>query len=97
VLTDKDADDSSQVGPLLDQIERAVASVTGDSAYDRDDVYAEVKVRHPTAAVVVPLRANAVPSAPRRSRRRSATGISRPLSSAVAWAGRKRPAITGVL
>src|SRR4051794_18406540 len=62
VLTDKDADDGSQVGPLLGQIEGAVASFTGDGAYDRDDVYAAVAARHPTAAVVVPPRANAVPS-----------------------------------
>src|SRR4051812_24342483 len=62
VLTDKDADDGSQVGPLLERIEGAVASVTGDGAYDRDDVYAEVAARHPAAAVVVPPRANAVPS-----------------------------------
>jgi Transposase DDE domain len=63
VLTDKDADDGSQVGPLLDRIEGAVASVTGDGAYDRDDVYAELAARHPAAAVIVPPRANAVPSA----------------------------------
>jgi len=63
VLTDKDADDGSQVGPLLDRIEGAVASVTGDGAYDRDDVYAEVAARHPAAGVIVPPRANAVPSA----------------------------------
>src|SRR5215203_1780829 len=63
VLTDKDADDGSQVGPLLDRIEGAVASVTGDGAYDRDDVYVEVAARYPEAAVVVPPRANAVPSA----------------------------------
>jgi hypothetical protein len=62
VLTDKDADDGSRVGPLLDRIEGAVASVTGDGAYDRDDVYAEVAARHPEAAVVVPPRANAMPS-----------------------------------
>jgi len=67
VLTDKDADDGSQLGPLLDRINldrinRAVASFTGDGAYDRDDVYAEVAVRHPAAAAVVPPRANAVPS-----------------------------------
>ena len=30
VLTDKDADDGSQVGPLLDRIDGAVASFTGD-------------------------------------------------------------------
>ena len=51
-----------QVGPLLDRIEGAVASFTGDGAYDRDDVYAELAARHPEAAVVVPPRANAVPS-----------------------------------
>src|SRR4051794_5410846 len=62
VLTDKDADDGSQVGSLLDRSNGAVASFTGDGAYDRDDVYAEVAVRHPAAAVVVPPRANAVPS-----------------------------------
>jgi IS5 family transposase len=61
VLTDKDADDGSQVGPLLERIEGAVASFTGDGAYDRDDVYAEVAARHPAAAV--PPRANAVPRA----------------------------------
>jgi hypothetical protein len=62
VLTDKDADDGSQVGSLLERIDGAVASLTGDGAYDRDDVYAEVAARHPAAAVVVPPRANAVPS-----------------------------------
>jgi hypothetical protein len=62
VLTDRDADDGSQVGPLLDRIDGSVASFTGDGAYDRDDVYAEVAARHPEAAVVVPPRANAVPS-----------------------------------
>jgi Transposase DDE domain len=55
VLTDQDADDGSQVGPLLDRIEGTVASATGD-------VYAEVAARHPAAAVLVPPRANAVPS-----------------------------------
>jgi hypothetical protein len=62
VLTDKDADDGSQVGPLLDRVDGPVASFTGDGAYDRDDVYAEVAARHPAAAVIVPPRANAVPS-----------------------------------
>ena len=62
VLTGKDADDGSQVGSLLDQTEGSAASFTGDGAYDRDDVYAEVTSRHSEAAVVVPPRANAVPS-----------------------------------
>src|SRR3569833_4237147 len=57
-----EADDGSQVGPPLERTEGAVASVTGDGAYDRDDVYAEVMTRHPDAEVIVPPRANAVPS-----------------------------------
>jgi len=62
VLTGKDTDDGSQVGPLLDQADGSVASFTGDGAYDRDDVYAEVAARHPDAAVIVPPRSSAVPS-----------------------------------
>ena len=42
VLTDRKADDGSQVGPLLGRIDGSVASFTGDGAYDRDDVHAEV-------------------------------------------------------
>jgi hypothetical protein len=62
MLTGRHADDGSQVGPLLDAIDGPVVSFTGDGAYDRDDVYAEVAARHPEAAVIVPPRANAVPS-----------------------------------
>src|ERR671919_988062 len=62
VLTDRDADDGSQVGPLLDRIDGAAASFTGDGAYDRDDIYAEVAARHPDADVIVPPRSSAVPS-----------------------------------
>jgi hypothetical protein len=62
VLTSRDADDGSQVGPLLERVGGSVASFTGDGAYDRDDVYAEVAAHHPDAAVVVPPRASAVPS-----------------------------------
>jgi hypothetical protein len=61
-LTDKDADDGSRAGPLLDRIEGSVASFTADGAFDRDDVYAEVAARHPEAAVIVPPRSSAVPS-----------------------------------
>ena len=63
VLTDRDADDGSQVGPLLDRIDGSVASFTADGAYDRDDVYAEVAARHPDADAIVPPRSSAVPSA----------------------------------
>jgi Transposase DDE domain len=61
-LTGHETDDGSRVGPLLDQVEGAVASLTGDGAYDRADVYGAVAERHPAAAVVVPPRKDAVPS-----------------------------------
>jgi hypothetical protein len=47
---------------LLNQVGGPVASVTGDGAYDRDDVYAVVAERHPEATVIVPPRSSAVPS-----------------------------------
>ena len=61
-LTTPDVDDSSQAGPVLDQVEGAVVSFTGDGAYDQDGVYASVAERHPEAAIVVPPRSTAVPS-----------------------------------
>jgi len=62
LLTSKDVDDGSQIGPLLDQIPDPIASFTGDGAYDQDGVTASVATRHPQAAIIVPPRANAVPS-----------------------------------
>ena len=62
VLASRDADDGSQVGPLLGQVDGPVSGFIGDGAYDRDDVYAEVAARHPNATVVVPPRSSAVPS-----------------------------------
>src|SRR3712207_3833741 len=62
VLTTTDADDGSQVGPLLDQVDGPVASFTGDGAYDQEGVYSGVATRHPAAAVIVPPRSSAVPS-----------------------------------
>src|SRR3954469_18908426 len=62
-LTDRDEDDASQVGPLLDQVADPVASVTADGAFDQESVYAAVAERHPGADVVVPPRSTAVPSA----------------------------------
>ena len=61
-LTGSDVCDASQVAPLLDQVPGPVASFAADGAYDWDSVYGEVAGRHPEAAVVVPPRANAVPS-----------------------------------
>ena len=62
-LTGHAADDGAQVGPLLDQVAGPVASLTGDGAYDREDVYGAVAERYPEAEVVVPPRRGAVPSA----------------------------------
>ncbi len=62
-LTDREVDDASQVGPLLDQVAGAVAAFTADGAYDQGSTYDEVAQRHPDAAVVVPPRSTAVPSA----------------------------------
>src|SRR3982751_6233206 len=62
-LTDRDEDDASQVGPVLDQVADPVASFTADGAYDQESVYAAVAERHPEAEVVVPPRSTAVPSA----------------------------------
>src|SRR4051794_22564759 len=61
-LTTKDADDASRVGPLLDQVDGPIASLTGDGAYDQEWVYGAVAARHAEAAVVVPPRKDAVPS-----------------------------------
>ena len=61
MLTSKEVDDASEAGPLLDQVAGAVTSFTGDGGYDQDRVYDSVAQRHPEAAVVVPLRATAVP------------------------------------
>jgi transposase len=62
MLTFHDADDGSQVAPLLDQARRPLASFTGDGAFDRDDVYGEIATRHPDTPVIVPPRSSAVPS-----------------------------------
>src|SRR4051794_24019514 len=62
-LTERDEDAAAQVGPLLDQVADPVASFTADGAYDQESVYADVAERHPGAAVVVPPRSTAGPSA----------------------------------
>ena len=55
--------DASLIGPLLDQISDAIASVTADGAYDGDPVYCVITQRDPAAAVIIPPRSTAVPSA----------------------------------
>ena len=61
-LTAKEVDDGAEVGPLLDQVDGAVASFTADGGYDQDSVSTAVAERHPEAAIIVPPRARAVPS-----------------------------------
>jgi hypothetical protein len=62
-LTDHDVDDGSQVGALLDQVEEPLACFIADGAYDQTGVTAAVAGHTPDAAVVVPPRSTAVPSA----------------------------------
>jgi Transposase DDE domain len=62
-LTMDDVGDVSTVPDLLDQIDGPVASMTGDGAYDSQAVYDAVAERHPEAAVIIPPRSRAVPSA----------------------------------
>jgi hypothetical protein len=57
-----DVGDVSAVADLLDQIEGAVGSMTGDGAYDEQAVYDAVARRHPEAAVIIPPRLTAVSS-----------------------------------
>ena len=61
-LTAKEIDDGAEVGPLLDQVPRPVASFTGDGAYDQEGVSTAVAERYPKAAIIVPPRSTAVPS-----------------------------------
>jgi hypothetical protein len=62
-LTDHDVDDGSQVGALLDQVEKPLACFIADGAYAQTGVTAAVAGHTPDAAVVVPPRFTAVPSA----------------------------------
>src|SRR4051812_8821592 len=52
VLTAKEVDGGSQLGPLLDQVAASVAAFTGDGAYDQEGVSAAVAERHPEAAII---------------------------------------------
>jgi hypothetical protein len=61
-LTDQDADDPSQVGPLLDQIDEPIAQVTADGAYDGAPTYQTIAAHNDNIEVVIPPRSTAVPS-----------------------------------
>ena len=60
-LTDKDVDDASHVGPMLDQLSRAPTSFIGDGAYDRGAVSELLARRNPDMSVLVPPCKGAVP------------------------------------
>jgi hypothetical protein len=63
-LTTNDTGDLSMVGPLLNQIQSPMTSVTADGAYDAESVYRTIAARQPLSppAVIIPPRATAVPS-----------------------------------
>jgi len=61
-LTDQDADDPSQVAPLLDQIDGRIARVTADGAYDGAPTYQTIAVHGDDIEVVIPPRSTAVPT-----------------------------------
>ena len=64
-LTDQDADDPSQVAPLLDQIGGRIAWVTADGAYDGAPTYQTIAAHGDGIDVVIPPRSMAVPSSER--------------------------------
>ena len=87
VLTDKDADDGSQVGPLLDRVDGqwrpspATAPMTATMSTPRSRPAIPMR---PWSCRRARMRCRAQPQ---RARRRSATGICDASPSAAAWAG----------
>jgi hypothetical protein len=61
-LTDQDADDPSQVAPLLGQIDRRIGRVTADGAYDGAPTYETIAAHGDDVEVVIPPRSTAIPS-----------------------------------
>jgi hypothetical protein len=60
ILTDQDADDPSQVAPLLDQIDGLVDRITADGAYDGAPTYETIAAHGDDIEVVIPPRSTAV-------------------------------------
>jgi transposase len=60
-LTDQHTDDTSQVGPLLVQVEEKVEKVTADGAYDGAPTYQTIARHGDDILVVIPPRKTAVP------------------------------------
>jgi hypothetical protein len=65
-LTGQDADDPSQVGTLLDQIDHPIIQVRADGAYDGEPTYQTIAAHGDEIEVVIPPRSTAV--AKRRTR-----------------------------
>lgn len=63
-LTENDIGDSSQVAPLLDQVDAEIGSVTADGACDRAPTYGAVAARAGDIAVIIPPHVTAVPATP---------------------------------
>jgi len=61
-LTDQDADDPSQVAPLLDQIDGQITRMTADGAYDGAPTYQTIATHGDDILVVIPPRSTAVTS-----------------------------------
>jgi Transposase DDE domain len=59
-LTDQDADDPSQVAPLLDQIDGSIGRVTADGAYDGAPTDGIIAAHGDDIEVVIPPRSTAV-------------------------------------
>jgi hypothetical protein len=63
-LTSREVDDAAEISHLLDQVDRPLAAVVADSAYDQDRLYDAVADHSAEAAVVVPPRTTAVLNPP---------------------------------
>jgi transposase len=61
-LTDQDADEPSQVAPLLDQIDGPIGRVMADGAYDGAPTYQTIAAHGDDIEVVIPPRSTAVSS-----------------------------------
>ncbi|RZF24076.1 IS4/IS5 family transposase [Paraburkholderia sp. UYCP14C] len=61
-LTDQDADDPSQVAPLLDQIPGEIGRFIADGAYDGAPTYQTVAQHSAGVQIVIPPRSTAVRS-----------------------------------
>jgi transposase len=60
MLTDQDADDPSQVGPLLDRIDDQIVQMTADGAYDGAPIYQTIAQHGDSIEIVIPPRATAI-------------------------------------